>query len=382
MKITGLNKMINKEFELILMSRNELRKKVIEDNNITEDEILLFYSFLNQQRSLLKTVQENILIEKKYVKNSNNCSVKIRDLTPEELEKEKEKTIYERSNALYKKCTKFEENELKIKQMKEDFQKERRKQDIYCLSGIEVNPIIININNGKYQLVDGFLRLLFVELDEDVQVMVKFYKDLTDAEFLNELCICNMWKKKEKDFFDRGFLLALSKRFKIDVLDYYNYISYANGYWGLIDTIVAYCNIISSYSTGEMYVKYYPYSAVYNNKHFIDDIMVFKEILNTEPKQLKGLFFKESYNKNYDLCYSNQYFLECIIHIVSTIRYKNKDKKQNNLSLELYLSLFDNNDWVKVLKKTQKMTVSGYIKNNIIPITKEIYTYLEEKLIK
>ena len=57
--------------------------------------------------------------------------------------------------------------------------------DNLYLTAIESNPVIINVNkDNKIELIDGFLRLLFLNPKDNSDILVKTYKNLTDAQYI------------------------------------------------------------------------------------------------------------------------------------------------------------------------------------------------------
>lgn len=237
--------------------------------------------------------------------------------------------------------------------------------DNLYLTAIESNPVIINVNkDNKIELIDGFLRLLFLNPKDNSDILVKTYKNLTDAQYIKELCICNSWKEnncsKTIDFFDRGFLFSLLVRFNVDIIKYLN------------ESLIDILKLFSEYCINKKL-----FSSLRDNSFAIEDL---KELLDlTLPCNI------DNFNLNKDEKYTCSYHYKEILFISSKIicdiRNSFRIENQRSFSKDMFLDLINTPEVLKVCKKMSQITVKGRVDNRIEQLKSFIIVYLYNKLI-
>ena len=127
----------------------------------------------------------------------------------------------------YEILTKEEANDLIERSINAFLKKNGNYNRIQYLQELESSPITINIQDGKYHLIDGYKRLLYVNDKEllDRKVPIRIFRNLKDKDFFALLYAANYWKTKFKGsaniftntsiFHDRGYLFSLRQRFGI-----------------------------------------------------------------------------------------------------------------------------------------------------------------------
>lgn len=127
----------------------------------------------------------------------------------------------------YEILTKEEANDLIERSINAFLKKNGNYNRIQYLQELESSPITINIQDGKYHLIDGYKRLLYVNDKEllDRKVPIRIFQNLKDKDFFALLYAANYWKTKFKGsadiftttsiFHDRGYLFSLRQRFGI-----------------------------------------------------------------------------------------------------------------------------------------------------------------------
>lgn len=242
---------------------------------------------------------------------------------------------------------------------------EDEKNTIIFNSGTETNMVVINITNGKIQLIDGFLRVLYSE-SCNKDIVVKVYEDLTDEQFLHELVLCNIWKEScdyysGVNFFDRGFLFALQFRFGIDI----QYVQE--------NILTNMLNLLSHYSKEKD-----PYLTIVNNKFFTSDVKTMFNLATTSNIGTSSTITETLGNKTqYTYYYSS---LLCrIFKLIGEIRTYFPAECQKDYTTDMFISEILKHD--KELKSISKLTVNGRVDNRINDLMVEIIQNTIETLI-
>lgn len=193
-------------------------------------------------------------------------------------------------------------------------------------AALETSIIIINITkDNKYQLIDGFLRL-FSPNTSNSDIIVKVYRNLDDTEYLNELFYCNLWKVRSSDsridFFDRGFMLSLYNRYKINICKILDLDSYY-----IKNLLRLYCwdnNL----------------SILLDNKYFIHDI-----------KQILEVYLNYKANTSDDII-DKKYkdLIETYVGTVGLVRIQYPKIEQEKLRTEDIYNLLEDNEIRSILK--------------------------------
>lgn len=94
-----------------------------------------------------------------------------------------------------------------------------------ALIGAENYPFIVEINQDKVILLDGFNRLFGTDLmNPEKEIIVKVYHDLSQKDYSNVLYCVNDWKTKGHDFselfYDRGVRASLWVKYGLIVSPY------------------------------------------------------------------------------------------------------------------------------------------------------------------
>lgn len=238
--------------------------------------------------------------------------------------------------------------------------------EIEYLQNLEAQPITINVNTktGKYELIDGYKRLLYIT-DEKLlgySAPVKFFTDLNDTQFLALLYAANIWKTQDK-FHDRGFLFALKMRYGFEIPQ----SAYNIPLTSELATLQLYDfggNLVRVSKTTLM-------NTLHCHKHLVNDVILMYNFL---PKVAE----KQSYDKNI----SDEIKFTIIEHVGDLRRMKDSDS-QAELSEELITSIFEDDFVNKTCSKKHLSTrtyVINYFKDK--RVYNRIKDILNESLIK
>ena len=246
---------------------------------------------------------------------------------------------------------------------------------------LEAMPITINISTktGRYELIDGYKRLLCTTQQEllDLNAPVRVFTDLDDKGFIALLYATNLWKKSSKSknvsFHDRGFLFALKTRFgfeipkglyaltgwyspagrcyenELDLLRMYDFGCTGNGF------CPALCRDYMAEILEEKGLTYYSqYDNLKHRTHLVDDI---RFLYND---------YYEIINKDYG--YDNNirnYIASYIVQVVGIIRRLSNEEIQNPLSEEIIIKIMLNPAYVKVFAK-KHFSSDTYVSNFLV----------------
>lgn len=232
-------------------------------------------------------------------------------------------------------------------------------EEIEYLQNLEVQPITINLNTktGKYELIDGYKRLLYTTNKEllEYNAPVRIFTDLTDSQFLALLYSANVWKTKEL-FHDRGFLFALKTRF--------NFVIPSSAYRGGTSNELG---TLQLYDFGENLVhvgKSILMNTVRCHSHLANDISLMYNFL---PQIAE----KQSCDKNL-----SDEIMFTIIELVGEIR-RQKGNESRPLSEDLITSIFED-DFIKGLCSKKHLSTRTYVINYFRD--KGIYHHIKEML--
>lgn len=217
-------------------------------------------------------------------------------------------------------------------------------REIEYLQNLEVQPITINLNTktGKYELIDGYKRLLYITNKEllEYNAPVRIFTDLSDSQFLALLYSANVWKTKER-FHDRGFLFALKTRF--------NFVIPSSAYHGGISNEL---DTLQLYDFGENLVhveKSILMNTVHCHNHLANDISLMYNFL---PQIAE----KQDCDKNL-----SDEIMFTIIELVGEIR-RQRGNESRALSEELITSIFED-DFIKSLCAKKHLSTRTYVIN-------------------
>lgn len=413
------------DYELSIMSTTELKNKLMKDNNLTEEDIFLHYSLNNisdvkvncinirgDEESHNKysymckdSILQNYLLLKQGLLPNKEIKRFIGNLSIQELAKKLEieeepfldengKTYLDFINkyhekfmfvedSVYESCTYHEAILDTINYNLKLFNDYRSVPTKSFNEGIENTYVVINRRaDGKYELIDGFYRVLYKNIERNI--VVKIYNDLTDEQWFKLMINCNFWKTNVSNalFYDRGFLLGLRNRFNVKMEDYSLLKDKTwNRHDGLVDLLTN--NIkplrISSYKelknimnkigidcTQSLLYKQDIDSfrnEVLVNKHFISDLKMFKNYLGYLPDKLLKL--KKLSNVDVFTSYAYQKFLNNLLRLILVYRVCNADKEMNELPENLIDIIFEDKEIKDSFIKATTMTVSGFIDNRL-----------------
>ena len=231
--------------------------------------------------------------------------------------------------------------------------------EIEYLQNLEVQPITINLNTktGKYELIDGYKRILYITNKEllEYNAPVRIFTDLTDAQFLTLLYSSNVWKTKEL-FHDRGFLFALKTRFNFVI----PLSAYRGGMSNELDTLQLY-----DFGGNLVHVeKSILMNTVRCHNHLANDISLMYNFL---PQIAE----KQSYDRNL-----SDEIMFTIIELVGEIR-RQKGDESRPLSEDLITSIFDD-DSIKSLCAKKHLSTRTYVINYFRD--KGIFHHIKEML--
>lgn len=410
-----LNNIINKQYKLKVLNSLLLREKIMKDNNLSELDILDYF-YLQKDKDIIPTikVEDAVNIDSKskiipkyeisapFIKNMNPNMLKVlndkhmintdivvtKKIKACVIEKDK-KDIFadsykteEVSSSLQEYCDEF--NLIRL----DKYKKNNEISSDYYENAIENSFVVINeTKDGKYQLVDGFYRLLYKKINRDV--IVKIYNNLSDEEWLKLMISCNAWKLNDKSvckFFDRGFILGLCNRFNIDKN---NYISYRYDYDIIkeLKNFVSISNFFPIFPNIKDIQEKEVYETIYDkckeigekdillSKFFINDFKALGDIFNYIPNEEavceKGsvIVFSHNYNK-----FLNK-FLACFVYIRNTFTL------QKEFSLDIYKKILQEKEISKILKKTYELSIPGYVDNHLNKNIIKIYNTIKDCIV-
>lgn len=241
--------------------------------------------------------------------------------------------------------------------------------EITYLQNLEAQPITININTktNRYELIDGYKRLLYVNSDDllSLNAPIRIFTDLSDSSFLAILYASNWWKtiKNIDIFHDRGYLFALKTRFGFTIPDNYNRSNYA------LNNFICYDFIgTSDIASMNSMKKGKSIDNIMKKTHLIKD-MTF--IYNDLDKIAESI---TEYDKNIV-----DEIRKDIICKVGYIRSCENKYTQNDLTKDMMLSVFKNKDIIK-LCKNKHLSTDTYVVNHLR--NKNIYKIIETILIE
>lgn len=218
--------------------------------------------------------------------------------------------------------------------------------EIEYLQNLEAQPITINVDSksGKYQLIDGYKRLLYITDKKllSYSAPVRIFTDLDDSQFLALLYAANVWKTEDR-FHDRGFLFALKTRF--------NFVIPESAY---ADTFHENeLNTLKLYDFGESFHKVHKdelMNTLLYHKHLVNDISLMYYFV-------PSLFENYKYDKNMldEIKFT-------IIERVGEMRRNDDDGSQKELTKEVITSIFDD-DLIKSLCSKKHLSTRTYVSN-------------------
>lgn len=234
--------------------------------------------------------------------------------------------------------------------------------EIEYLQNLEAQPITININTktNKYELIDGYKRLLYIT---DKKLLgytapVKFFIDLNDAQFLALLYSANIWKT-EKNFHDRGFLFALKSKYNFTIpLSTYENKSW---YFEELGTLQLYDFGENLNNVGKTELM----NGLLRHKFLVNDMQLMYNFL---PKEAA----KQPYDKN-----MSEEIMFSIIELVGKLRRNVGNNMQNDISEELITSIFEDGLIKKSCSK-KHLSTRTYVINYFRD--KGLYKRIEEML--
>ena len=213
---------------------------------------------------------------------------------------------------------------------------------------LEAQPITININTktNKYELIDGYKRLLYVT---DKKLLshtapVKFFTDLDDKQFLTLLYASNMWKSESK-FHDRGYLFALKTRFGFEIPS----STYDN-----LDFCETELGILQLYDFGDKLARVDTtklMGTLEYHKHLVSDVSLMYNFLAKESEKSHG------YDENI-----SEEVRFTIIEAVGELRRRPDSDSQNELSEGLISSIFED-DLIKKTCAKKHLSTRTYVIN-------------------
>lgn len=411
------------DYELKVMSTRELRRKIMRDNRITNDDLFFYYTMKDFSKLSLKyqdlegdfhstllyairDIKKNDLWQVYGGELKNNFNIKkfvgVKDIstianelgfegveTYEGLKEASDNKLLGLNPKIYQEVSYQEALLDMLNHAIEEFEAGQKIVDDVFKQGIENCPIIINEKpNGKIELVDGFYRLLYKEID--CNVVVKAYKNLTDEQWFKIMLNCNNWKTRHGQglFYDRGFVLGLNARFGICAYDYH---LEGNNVKHLVDFLSEYLKPISltkrdalpdtfadvDYLIGMEADKFRNLSLV--QPFFARDLKQIKDYLNYLPAKVLA---KKSLS-GIDLLTTSAYndFIKLIIKSIFVFRLKNKDKTMNTLPVNLIDLVFENREVFESFSKAAKYSARGVYGNQLEHLIPTLQEILEQELL-
>lgn len=410
-----INKIINKEYEIKILNSLDLREKIMKDNNLTDLDIFNYFYLKNTKDIMQKVKVEDIAntgikrtlpkyaIKDRYIGTIDEDSLRAfyeRNMLKFNLSateviraytvKKEDKDIFSDNFKTEKKDITINEYFKQVDESKLNFYNKTNKiADDYYENALENSFIVINeTSDGKYQLIDGFYRLLYKKINREV--VVKIYKNLTDSDWMNLMISCNTWKIDNISackFFDRGFVLGLCNRFNIDKNKYYSYknkniIIELKEIVSILKKLPILPNIKDKKDADrykEIYSKANSISEkdILLSKYFIKDFIAIGDIINYVPydEVIEG--------KDCVYLFSFKY-ISLLNLILACIKYiRTLPVSQKNLSLNIFKNIMNTPNIIKIYKKINELSVGGYIENflnkNIMTIYDVVYNYIIEK---
>lgn len=281
----------------------------------------------------------------------------------------------------------------------EAFEKQKYEEDETFNQGLENAFIVVNEkSNGEYELLDGFYRILYKNLEKNV--IVKVYKNITDEQWMKLMINLNYWKthKDSVSFFDRGFLLGLRCRHNIKMEDYIMTDSISKKTMSLANILskgvktasinsTSFDNIKKGKDFTEQYLLafFYKNSSNFRNKaltneYFIRDLKVIKNYINYLPENILKL--KKVKEADIFSSYAYEKFIVSIMQLIFTYRLLNSDKEMNDLPADLIDKFFENEDIKQSFIKAIGMSTCGFIDNRLESAYPKFILILNENLLK
>lgn len=414
---------IDVEYELKIMSSSELKEKLMKDNNLTEEDIFLHYALNNlaEMRVSYTDLHNNTESTNKYLTLNDyslllhyqlykrgikldktvrmfngyrdiNQLCELKNIKEKPFKDSNNKTYYdflEKHNLFYVERSIYTEVPYTdalldiINYNLDIFNQHRVIADEKFKQCVENSYIVINETaDGKYELIDGFYRILYKNVD--CNVVVKVYKNITNEQWFKLMINCNYWKTNVNKslFFDRGFILGLRCRYGINMEDYiFIKDRIFNTYNGLIDILSKNIDTIkinhhleftkaleskglspsnSVYITNDLNLFR---NKVLLNKYFINDLKTIKSYLEYLPANILNL--KKIKESDIFSNHAYQKFLSNILKLIFTYRVKYPDRKMNELPENLIDIIFEDKEIKDSFMKAVGLTVPGSIDNRL-----------------
>lgn len=400
---------INKEYEISLMKLSDIKKLIMDNYNLSLIDIFRFYScikipFDNDNKILVDGIYDDgdklgikkVKYKYHYFSPDNlyelfryeeaikagylNINIEEYDYTIRKDNREKSSNNYikdlakgyfeetnEDNNYSIKNLTKnyFRDDDIYKIASLDTFVKDRQvnllenslkvvEDNKFFLEAIETSPIILNKKkDGKYDLIDGFFRVLISQPKIDPVVIVKIYDDLNDNDWFNLMATFNAWKSTNiemKMTLDRGFLFGLYTRFNIDPKNYVSF-DYNND---IFNIMLNYFSASSENSIFE-YKKYIKVDVMRSCNYFVEDMKAFEKLCKLVPND--NVLEHNSYT------YFYRKLLSYIISTVGDIRRNNSECEQNKLDVNIIDNLLKDKDYKKEFNRLCKMQIPGRIDN-------------------
>jgi hypothetical protein len=241
--------------------------------------------------------------------------------------------------------------------------------------GYELMPIAVSCEGDienfetKLELLDGFNRMFCLDEVPFMDILVKVYPKLNDAQWINSMLVYNSWKFANGAgagrYMDRGFQLGLHYRYDIRFIDFV-----------MIDS-----NIVSSidlYTVGNdlsVYARHQSntsgtFATLWNNDTFADDIRAIYEILTTRPvfrlkKRGKPEEIYDTSEKRYGYLAR---ILEVFVSVLGEIRryeFTQKVQQKKPFDRNILHEYLADESLQKHFVKVINMTVDGFVCNYI-----------------
>lgn len=242
--------------------------------------------------------------------------------------------------------------------------------------GYELMPIAVSCEgeienpDTKLELLDGFNRMFCLDEVPSMDILVKVYPKLNDAQWINSMLVYNSWKFTKNSgsgrYMDRGFQLGLHYRYDLRFIDM---VLADRSMFGMIDLYTV-GNDLSVYgrdranSTGT-------YTTLWNNNCFENDIRAIYEIFSYRPVfRLKKRGKPEEIHDTSEMNrvrYLDR-ILEVFVSILGEIRryeYKNKVQVRKPFDRNILYNYFSDETLQKHFVKVINMSVDGFVCNYI-----------------
>lgn len=418
---------LNIEYQIKVISSKELREKIMKDNNLTEEDIFLHYSLNNIQQMNINYIDKNnkskttekypnltyesILLKYQLYKKGLKSTKQTRMFTSyihqlNNTNKNSTDEIYseysldDSSEFIYTEIPNKEAVYDIINYNMELYNKNRDIMDEQFKQCVENAMIVINEKeDGKYELIDGFYRVLYKNVD--CNVIVRIYKNITDEQWFKLMINCNYWKTNvnESLFYDRGFILGLRCRYGIKMEDYifveYELFDKYNGLINILSKNIAPIRL-------NHYLEFYKalekkgMSRVDNNifisgnsslfknkvllnKHFINDLKTIKYYLEYLPENILKL--KKVKELNIFSTHAYQKFLSNILQLIFTYRIKYSETTMNELPQNLIDIIFEDNEIKESFVKATSLVVNGSVDNRLELLYPNLMIILDKVLL-